>query len=168
MVAILDFLTFLTKIGELSAIHIVYVIVRVRYDVWCGESTKSVVLADSSTFGYIFQQIVHTDVFRSFSIFLAAFFSSLPNVWNLQLVLIVEIFQPIMQPPILAAATCVIQKHFEISIDFVWAGTFGWKYFCIWNQLMNKVFFFIIIAKRFKYAVNKFTYWSIIVQNSPI
>jgi len=23
----------------------------------------------------------------------------------------------------LAAGTCVIQKHFEISIDFVWAGT---------------------------------------------
>ena len=41
-----------------------------------------------------------------------------------------EIFQPTMQPPILAAGTCVIQKHFEISIDFVWAGTsFGWKYF---------------------------------------
>lgn len=37
--------------------------------------------------------------------------------------MIVEIFQPTMQPPILAAGTCVIQKHFEISIDFVWAGT---------------------------------------------
>ena len=34
-----------------------------------------------------------------------------------------EIFQPTTQPPILAAGTCVIQKHFEISIDFVWAGT---------------------------------------------
>jgi len=52
-----------------------------------------------------------------------------------------------MQPPILAAGTCVIQKHFEISIDFVWAGTsFGWKYFCIWNQRMKKIFCFIIIA----------------------
>ena len=58
--------------------------------------------------------------------------------------MIVEIFQPTMQPPILAAGTCVIQKHFEISIDFVWAGT----------SLVGSIFLYVETANEKGFRAN--------------